>query len=214
MAAGEGWVREVSTPHGPARVRCDEPVRSAVGTLVLGHGAGGATDGPDLLAVAAAGAAAGWQVLRVDQPWRVAGKRVAPAPPRLDESWRAVLADLRAHHLLTGPLVLGGRSAGARVACRAAAEQQAAGVLALAFPLHPPARPERSRAPELTTVEVPLLVVQGERDAFGGPAAVSAVLVGRPGSVVRGVPGDHSLRQDPAAVARAAAEWLTALPGT
>jgi len=205
------WPRAVPTPHGPARVHRDGPVRSTRGTLVLGHGAGGATDGPDLLAVAASGAAAGWQVLRVDQPWRVAGKRIAPAPPRLDEGWRAVLADLRAHDLLPGLLVLGGRSAGARVACRAAAEQHAAGVLALAFPLYPPGRPERSRAAELTALDVPMLVVQGERDVFGGPAEVRTALAGRPGAAVAAVRGDHSLRQDPGGVARAAVEWLASL---
>ncbi len=136
--------REIATPLGPARVRTTDG--GTRGTLVLGHGAGGGTDSVDLVAVTAAAAAAGWRVHGVDQPWRVAGKRIAPAPPRLDEAWTAVLAVLRAEGLLSGPLVLGGRSAGARVACRTAAAEDAAGVLALAFPLHPPGRPEKSRA--------------------------------------------------------------------
>ena len=197
--------REVPTPLGPARVNVVAPAGAVRGTLVLGHGAGGGVQSADLAAVAGSAAAAGWQVLLVDQPWRVAGKRIAPAPPRLDEGWTAVLADLREE--LTGPLVLGGRSAGARVACRTAAAHGAAGVLALAFPLHPPGRPEKSRAAELLAVDVPLLVVQGETDAFGGPAEVEAALAGHAG-VVHAVPGDHALRKDPAAVATAAVTWL------
>jgi uncharacterized protein len=111
---------------------------------------------------------------------------------------------------LTGPLVLGGRSAGARVACRTATPLDAAGVLCLAFPLHPPGRPEKSRAAELLLVDVPLLVVQGATDAFGGPAEVERALAGHAG-VVRGVPGDHALKKDPATVAAATADWLTSL---
>ncbi len=137
----------------------------------------------------------------------VAGRRVAPAPARLDVGWAAVLDRLRADDRLPGPLVLGGRSAGARVACRTAAAQQASGVLALAFPLHPPGRPEKSRAGELTAVEVPVLVVQGERDAFGGPPLVAAALAGRPGASVYAVPGDHALK-DVGVVAAAALSWL------
>jgi predicted alpha/beta-hydrolase family hydrolase len=202
-----GWPREVDTPLGPARVHRDEPAREPAGTLVLGHGAGGGVDSADLVAVARAAAATGWRALRVEQPWKVAGKRVAPAPARLDEGWTAVLATLRGSGELLGPLVLGGRSAGARVACRTAADQGAAGVLGLAFPLHPPGRPEKSRAGELTRVAVPLLVVQGRTDAFGGPAEVEAALAGHPGQVCA-VPGDHSLKKDPAAVAAAVVRWL------
>ncbi|MCZ2811131.1 hypothetical protein O2W15_06745 [Modestobacter sp. VKM Ac-2979] len=198
---------EVSTPLGPARVHRAEPAGDVRGTLVLGHGAGAGSDSADLLAVSAAACAAGWRVLRVDQPWVVAGRRIAPAPARLDEGWTAVLDALRTDGLLTGPLMLGGRSAGARVACRTAAAQGAAGVLALAFPLHPPGKPEKSRAPELQQVAVPLLVVQGATDAFGRPDEVVAALAGHPG-VVAGVPGDHGLKKDPAAVAGAAVDWL------
>jgi predicted alpha/beta-hydrolase family hydrolase len=150
----------------------------------------------------------------VAQPWVVAGKRVAPAPPQLDVGWRAVLAGLRTRRRLAGPLVLGGRSAGARVACRSAAEQGAAGVLALAFPLHPPGRPEKSRADELALVTVPLLVVQGERDAFGDPDEVRAALAGQPSAAVCGVPGDHALKRAPDALAAAVVPWLAGLaPG-
>nr|WP_208383258.1 alpha/beta family hydrolase [Modestobacter marinus] len=198
---------EVPTPLGPARVHPAEPAADVRGTLVLGHGAGGGSGSADLLAVTAAACAAGWRVLRVDQPWVVAGKRIASAPARLDEGWTAVLGTLRADGLLTGPLVLGGRSAGARVACRTAAALGAAGVLALAFPLHPPGKPEKSRAPELRGVAVPLLVVQGETDAFGRPAEVVTALAGHPGEI-SAVPGDHALKRDVDAVAGATVAWL------
>jgi predicted alpha/beta-hydrolase family hydrolase len=199
----------IDTPLGPARVLADGPEDgAAAGTLVLGGGAGGGVDAPDLAAVTAAAAGAGWQVLRVEQPWRVAGKRIAPAPARLDVGWTAVLDRLRADGRLTGPLVLGGRSAGARVACRTAQAQGADGVLALAFPLHPPGRPERSRAAELTAVPVPVLVVQGERDPFGGPAEITAT-----GVTVRPVPGDHSLRAGLEALPAAVLPWLGLVAG-
>jgi predicted alpha/beta-hydrolase family hydrolase len=145
---------------------------------VLGHGAGGGVDALDLLAARDAAHAAGFRVALVEQPWRVKGKKVAEAPARLDQAWVDVL-----EHLTGAPLVVGGRSAGARVACRTAEEVGAAAVLCLAFPLHPPGRPERSRLEELTTVRVPVLVVQGDRDPFGMP----------PGATV--VPGaDHGFR--------------------
>ncbi|WP_222264651.1 alpha/beta hydrolase family protein [Modestobacter marinus] len=202
--------RDVATLLGPARVRFEGPAGDVAGTLLLGHGAGGGVDSADLTAVAQAAAGAGWRVLRVEQPWRVAGKRIAPAPPRLDEAWTAVLADLRATGDLAGPLVLAGRSAGARVACRTASTEGAAGVLALAFPLYPPGKPEKSRAAELLGVAVPLLVVQGETDAFGRPAEVAAALAGHAGRVVA-VPGDHALKKDPEAVAAATVGWLREL---
>ena len=202
--------RSVDTPLGPARVTVDSPATDRpVGCLLLGHGAGGGIEAPDLVVSTAVAVELGWRVLRVEQPWRVAGRRIATAPPRLDEGWIAVhgaVADL-----LTGPVVLGGRSAGARVACRTAAGLGAAGVLCLAFPLHPPGRPEKSRAAELLDVTVPTLVVQGERDAFGGPGEVVTALAGHPVRVV-GVRGDHALKADPAAVGAAVATWLGALP--
>ena len=202
---------QIDTPLGPARVLSAGPSARAAGTLVLGHGAGGGVESADLAAVTQAASGAGWCVLRVEQPWRVAGKRIAPAPARLDLAWRAVLASLRDAGRLTLPLVLGGRSAGARVACRTAAEEGADGVLALGFPLHPPGRPGRSRADELTGVAVPLLVVQGERDAFGGPDDVRTVLRGHPSARVCAVPGDHGLKKDPEAVAAAVVAWLAGL---
>ena len=204
-------VHEIGTPHGPARAHVTEPAGIVRGTLALGHGAGGGVESVDLVAVTAEAAGAGWQVVRVEQPWRVAGRRIATAPPTLDEGWRAVLHRLRADDVLTGPLVLGGRSAGARVACRTAIEHGAAGVLALAFPLHPPGRPEKSRAAELTAVPVPLVVVQGETDAFGSPAAVAAALDGQAGASVYAVPGDHSLKKNVDVVAAAALSWLDEL---
>ncbi|SNR70235.1 alpha/beta hydrolase family protein [Blastococcus mobilis] len=200
-------LREIDTPLGPARAHVTDG-RGSSGTLVLGHGAGGGVESVDLVGVTSEAAGAGWRVVRVEQPWRVAGKRIAAAPPKLDEGWRAVLERLRADDVLSGPLVLGGRSAGARVACRTAAEHGADGVLALAFPLHPPGRPEKSRAAELTAVPVPLVVVQGETDAFGSPEEVAAVLDGQKGASVYAVPGDHSLKKNVAVVAAAAMSWL------
>jgi predicted alpha/beta-hydrolase family hydrolase len=159
-------VREVQTRRGPARLHEGGPPERV---LVLGHGAGGGVDALDLVAAADAALEVGWGVVLVEQPWRLKGRRVAEAPPRLDEAWVDVLAEL------PGRRVVGGRSAGARVACRTSAQVGAVGVLCLAFPLHPPGKPEKSRLPELAGVAVPRLVVQGGRDAFGVPD--EAVLV-------------------------------------
>jgi predicted alpha/beta-hydrolase family hydrolase len=154
----------VATPHGDARLVRDRS-RHPVATLVLGHGAGGGIDAPDLVALAAALPRQGVTVIRVEQPWRVAGRRLAPRPQVLDECLVAATDKLR----IRTPLVVGGRSAGARAAARTAREVGASGYLGLAFPLHPPGRPERSRLSELLAVTVPTLVVQGERDPFGRP---------------------------------------------
>jgi predicted alpha/beta-hydrolase family hydrolase len=154
----------VDTPHGDARIVRDRS-RRPLATLLLGHGAGGGIDSPDLEALAADLPRQGVSVVRVEQPWRVAGKRVAPRPQVLDECFVAAANKLR----VRTPLVVGGRSAGARSAARSARELGASGCLALAFPLHPPGRPERSRLEELTAVTVPTLVIQGERDTFGAP---------------------------------------------
>ena len=202
-------ILDVDTPLGLARAHLTDG--GDRGTLMLGHGAGGGIESADLGELTAEAAAAGWRVARVEQPWRVAGRRIAAAPPKLDEAWTAVLDRLRADGLLTGALVLGGRSAGARVACRTAAAQDAAGVLALAFPLHPPGRPEKSRAGELTSVPVPVCVVQGKTDAFGRPEDIAAVLTGRTNASVYAVPGDHSLKKDVDVVAAAAMSWLDEL---
>ncbi len=138
--------------------------------MVLGHGAGGGLAARDLVRLAAQLPERGVDVALVEQPWRVAGRRVAPRPVVLDAAWCAAVSALGASGGVRGALVVGGRSAGARVACRTAATLGAVGVLALAFPLHPPGRPERSRRPELEAAGVPVLVVQGERDPFGAPA--------------------------------------------
>ncbi|MFB6891613.1 alpha/beta family hydrolase [Kitasatospora sp. NPDC056327] len=156
----------VPTPAGDARIT----LHAAAGpraVLALGHGAGGGTGARDLVALAAGLPPRGVSVALVEQPWRVAGRKVGPAPGTLDTGWTPVAARLAGTGL---PLVVGGRSAGARVACRTGASTGAVGVVALAFPLHPPGRPERSRAPELLGSGLPTLVVQGAGDPFGGPA--------------------------------------------
>ncbi len=194
---------ELETPHGTARAHlhpADEP-RAA---LVLGHGAGGGIAAPDLVAATAAALAAQVSVALVEQPYRVAGRR-SPAPAaQLDAAWISIVAQLHADALSGPALVTGGRSAGARVACRTAAATGAVGVLCLAFPLRPPGRASApSRLPELDAVAVPMLVVQGERDPFGIP----------PPSELRSValvPGNHSLRAA-APVTEAVHAWLSRL---
>ncbi len=157
--------RMVATPKGEARLVLRRAKRP-LATLVLTHGAGGGIDAPDLVRLARTLPQQDISVTLVEMPWRVAGKRLAPAPPVIDECFVAVLDSLR----MRSPLVVGGRSAGARSACRIARDAGARGVLALSFPLHPPGRPEKSRLPELQHARVPTLVVQGERDPFGTPA--------------------------------------------
>ncbi|MEU3608839.1 alpha/beta family hydrolase [Streptomyces sp. NPDC035033] len=155
----------VPTEAGEARITW-HPAPAPRRVLALGHGAGGGVEARDLAALAAALPARGVTVALVEQPWRVAGKKVAPAPKTLDTAWRGLWPALTASGL---PVVAGGRSAGARVACRTAAGLGAAAVLALGFPLHPPGRPERSRADELLAAGLPTLVVQGGNDPFGRP---------------------------------------------
>ncbi|MFJ8229305.1 alpha/beta family hydrolase [Streptomyces sp. NPDC094448] len=164
-AAEAAEAEEVGTAAGPARIHWHR-ARSPRLVLALGHGAGGGTGARDLAALARTLPADGVTVALVEQPWRVAGKKVAPAPKTLDTAWRGLWPALARPGL---PVVAGGRSAGARVACRTAGELGAAAVLALAFPLHPPGRPERSRAGELLGTGVPTLVVQGGNDSFGRP---------------------------------------------
>lgn len=156
--------RFVSTPQGDARVVVHR-ARSPLASLVLTHGAGGTIDAPDLVRLATDLPRQGIGVTLVEMPWRVQGKKLAPRPALIDEAYRAVLAGLRPK----APLVLGGRSAGARSACRIGAEVGAEGVLALSFPLHPPGRPEKSRLDELSGAGIPCLVVQGGNDPFGRP---------------------------------------------
>jgi uncharacterized protein len=197
-------VLEVDTPHGPARVRLDA-VRDAGVALVLGHGAGGGVDAPDLQAARDVALAAGIAVALVEQPYHVAGRR-SPAPAhQLDAAWLAVVDRLRRRELRGVRLVTGGRSLGARVACRTVAATGAIGVLCLAFPLRPPGRPDApSRMPELEAVRVPTLVVQGERDPFGIPRS-------GPNRTVVKVAGDHGLKADLDAVAQAVRDWLVPL---
>ena len=196
---------DVETPHGPARAHL-HAAEAPSGALVLGHGAGGGVTARDLVAVTNAAQSAGISVALVEQPYRVAGRR-SPAPARqLDAAWIAVVEHLRAGALGDLPLVVGGRSAGARVACRTVDETGAVGVLCLAFPLHPPGRPEKSRQGELDAVAVPTLVVQGASDPFGMPAAGAARRVVT-------VPGNHGLTGDLEAVAAAARGWLAELLG-
>jgi predicted alpha/beta-hydrolase family hydrolase len=197
---------EIETPSGPARAHLDW-VGDARGAIVLGHGAGGGVEAPDLLAARGAALKEGWSVALVEQPYRVAGKR-APAPARrLDEAWVAVVEHLRANGLAGVRLVVGGRSLGARVACRTFPDTGAAGVLCLAFPLLPPRRgdkPPESRLPELEAVNVPVLVVQGKSDRFGMPPE-------GPDRKVVEVPGDHGLKSDPKGIASAVRDWLPTL---
>jgi predicted alpha/beta-hydrolase family hydrolase len=212
----DGRVRlELITPRGPAWVDVALPPSGAPACLlVLGHGAGGDVTAPDLVAVRDAALAAGVATALVTQPYRVAGRR-APAPAgQLDEAWRAVLTRLSGVPSGAGsaggaepvvppglPVVVGGRSSGARVACRTAAEVGAAGIVALAFPTHPPGRPDRSRVDELRT-GLPTLVVNGDRDPFGVPPELPGVdLLIRPGE-------RHDLRGDPSAVGAGVVGWL------
>jgi predicted alpha/beta-hydrolase family hydrolase len=193
----------VETPHGPARAELHSAPEGRAG-LLLGHGAGGGVGAPDLVAATRAATAAGVHVALVEQPYRVAGRR-APAPAgQLDTAWLAVAERLSAEWFHDLPLVFGGRSSGARVACRTSAEGQAVAVLCLAFPVHPPGRPEKSRMPELDAVTVPTLVVQGESDPFGMPAP------GRRGQhrEIVVLPGDHSLKKDTKTLVRTVEEWL------
>jgi uncharacterized protein len=198
---------QIDTPSGPARaeLRAAEGARAA---LVLGHGAGGGIEAPDLVAAAEAAAGEGFTVALVEQPYRVAGRRSPASAKRLDEAWVAVVEHLRSDRLSGLPLVVGGRSLGARVACRTLEQTGGEAVLCLAFPLIPPRRgdkPPQSRLPELDAVTVPVLVVQGENDRFGMPPP-------GPNREVAKVPGDHALKADTAAVGEAVAAWLASLP--
>lgn len=191
---------EIPTPHGPARaeLHCAE---EGAAVLLLGHGAGGGIEAKDLVAVTRAAQAAGVDVALIEQPYRVAGRR-APAPAKqLDAAWLAVAEEL-GERFDGLPQVFGGRSSGARVACRTAGEGQAAAVLCLAFPEHPPGKPEKSRQAELDAVEVPTLVVQGESDPFGRPKP-------GPHHEVVAIPGTHALDKDLEGLSRVTSEWLT-----
>jgi predicted alpha/beta-hydrolase family hydrolase len=199
---------DVDTPHGPARVHLQEPAGAGPRPmLVLGHGAGGSVGATDLQATAATALELGLAVALVEQPYRVAGRR-SPAPAhQLDAAWTAVVDALRVRARGELALIAGGRSSGARVACRTAAATGARGVLCLAFPLQPPRRPSGTepptRQPELDGVEVPVLIVQGERDPFGMPPRA-------PAREVVAIAGTHSLKAK-GPVAGAVRPWLAEL---
>ena len=193
----------IDTPHGQANAhlhRAGQPNAA----LVLGHGAAAGVTSPDLVAVTDVARSEGVTVALVEQPYRVAGRR-SPAPAhQLDAAWTAVVERLVSDELRGLPLLVGGRSLGARVACRTAETTRALGVLCLAFPLQPRRRsgnPAPSRLPELDAVTVPTLVVQGTGDPFGMPPAAAR-------RTVVEVPGNHSLRTDLPAVAAAVQAWL------
>lgn len=193
----------IDTDVGPARVHLLPAPQPATGLLLLGHGAGGGVHAPDLRTAAAVARDLGWQVALVEQPYRVAGRR-APAPARhLDTAWSQVTTHLRTGTFSGLPVVVGGRSSGARVACRTATDLGAIAALCLAFPLQPP-KDRPSRLPELDAAGVPVLVVQGERDPFGMPPAA-------PGRTVSVVAGDHSLKKDQPRIADAVRSWLLGL---
>lgn len=184
---------DVWTTLGPGRLvvaAADEP--RAV--LWISHGAGGGIDALDLAALATELPGLGITVIRYEQPWRVAGRKIAPRPAALDVGWMEAAPQVAG--IAAGlPLIVGGRSAGARVACRTADAVGAVAVLCLAFPLHPPGKPENSRIDELLMPTVPVLVLQGERDTFGNADAVSAAIGAAPGIRVTAVPGaDHSMK--------------------
>lgn len=190
---------QVPTPHGPARVtRLDADAPRAL--LLVGHGAGGGVGAPDIVSAAGAAVVAGVSVVLVEQPYRVAGRR-APAPAgQLDDAWLAVAEAVRGDL----PVLFGGRSSGARVACRTATAGGAIGVLCLAFPVHPPGRPEKDRLAELAAPQVPVLVIQGERDPFGVPEPA-------PGREVLLLKGDHSLKAEHPRLRAAVTGWLARL---
>lgn len=194
---------EIETPHGLARVHLREAGEPRA-ALVLGHGAGGGVGAPDLMAATEAALVEDVSVALVEQPYRVAGRRSSPPAHQLDAAWTAVVEHLLGGELGGLPLIAGGRSAGARVACRTAAQTGAIGVLCLAFPLHPPGRPEKTRLDELDAVQVPVLVVQGTSDPFGMPPA-------GPGREVVEIRGNHSLASDMGALTGAVEAWLKRL---
>ncbi|MGI5201545.1 alpha/beta family hydrolase [Spirillospora sp. CA-108201] len=191
---------KVATAHGPAEVVLDEVDDPAL-LLVLTHGSNGGVEAADLLAVRAEALRLGGAVARVTQPFRLAGRRAPGPAAKQDEAWLEIVAVLR-ERFGDVPLVQGGRSNGARVACRTAAAAGAAGVVALAFPLHPPGRPEKTRVEELRSAGVEVLVVNGDRDPFGVPDPADAARVAV-------LPGErHALDKDPAAVGREVEPWL------
>ena len=184
----------VATPQGPGRFFVDA-ASDQRSILILGHGAGGGTGAADLELLARQLPDRGITVARFEQPWRTAGRRVAGPAGRLDEAWVAAVRWLCDQEWAQGRLFVGGRSAGARVACRTAVALGAYGVVCLAFPLHLPGRPEKSRAAELLTAGAPRLVLQGTSDSFGTPDEIRAAMGAAPGIRIVELPGaDHGFR--------------------
>jgi len=198
---------DVVTRHGPATATLELPEAAPAFVLLLTHGSAGGVDAPDLLAVRDAALAAGGAVARVTQPFRLAGRRAPGSAVRQDEAWLDVVEAVRGELGGAVPLAQGGRSNGARVVCRTAVAAGARAVVALAFPTHPPGKPERSRLEELRAAAdagIPVLVINGDRDPFGVPEAVGT-------ADVRVRPGErHELGKDPVGVGEIAGEWLTA----
>lgn len=205
-------VRDVDTPQGIGRAHVCRPPRPR-GTVALGHGAGGGLGALDLLLAREVLLERGWTVVLVEQPWLVAGRRLAGRPPTLDAAWVPIVSSLLSGRgALPRPLVVGGRSAGARVACRTAEALDAMAALLLSFPLHPPGRPERLRADELALAPSPSFVIQGAKDPFGTPAELTPYL--RTGLTVLEVPGTHSFPRSSESQLRAALDEVAGmLPG-
>jgi uncharacterized protein len=187
-------VTPVDTPQGPGRLYVD-PAEQPNSLLVLGHGAGGGVAAADLELLAASLPPLGTTVVRFEQPWRAAGRTVGAPPPKLDEAWRAALAWLVEQEWAQHPLLVGGRSAGARVACRTASDTNPAAIVCLAFPLHLPGRPEKSRVAELLLPTVPRLVLQGSKDSFGSAEEIRVAIGDTEGiSIVELPSADHGYR--------------------
>lgn len=205
-------VREIETPGGPGRAHVRRP-SGPRGTVALGHGAGGGLGAMDLAIAREVLVGAGWAVALVEQPWLVAGRRVAGRPPTLDAAWVPIVeALLTGRGRLPRPLVLGGRSAGARVACRTAGPLEADAALLLSFPLHLPGQPDKLRAHELALAPDPSWVVQGANDAFGTPDEVRPHLPH--GTTLLEVPGAHSFpRSSRGALTEALTRIAGMLPG-
>jgi uncharacterized protein len=187
-------VTAVDTPQGPGRLYVD-PAEQSSSLLVLGHGAGGGVGAADLELLAKNLPALGTTVVRFEQPWHTAGRTAGAPPPKLDEAWRAALGWLAEQEWAQHPLLVGGRSAGARVACRTASDTNPAAIVCLAFPLHLPGRPEKSRVAELLAPSAPRLVLQGTKDSFGTPEEIRTAIGTAEGIKLVELPGaDHGYR--------------------
>jgi uncharacterized protein len=187
-------VTAVDTPQGPGKLYVD-PAEQPSSLLVLGHGAGGGVGAADLELLATSLPGLGTTVVRFEQPWRTAGRTAGAPPPKLDEAWRAALGWMAEQEWAQYPLLAGGRSAGARVACRTASDTNPVAIVCLAFPLHLPGRPEKSRVAELLAPAVPRLILQGTKDSFGTPGEIRTAIGTAEGIKLVELPGaDHGYR--------------------